>query len=245
LLAFGLPLLLAGLVLLWHNLVRFGHPLASGYDDEGFTTPLYVGLYGLLFSTGKSIFLYTPISLLALPAYRVLWRRRPAETLLASGSVLVTLLYYGAWWAWYGGWCWGPRFLVPVLPLLVLPLGALLIERRWSRWVVLVLALAGLVVQLLGTLVDFNPYIVEITGSDPANEARYLFLPWLSPLVGHLGYLVKGQYLTVASFTLDRLGFTPLVALLFPVLSGLTLAGSLLALVILFRPQRRRSGGMA
>jgi hypothetical protein len=164
-------------LVLWHNAVRFGSPLDTGYSDEGFTTPLYVGLYGLLFSPGKSIFLYAPVTLLSVPGLVHLWRRHWAEAGLAGGVAMVTLVYYAVWWAWYGGWSWGPRFLVPALPFLVLPLGALLLDRVWARWALAPLALAGVVVQVLGALVDFNPYIVEISGGHQSEEYRNSFCP--------------------------------------------------------------------
>jgi hypothetical protein len=242
-LAFGVPLAAWLLVLLWHNQVRFGSPLEAGYSDEGFTTPLYVGLYGLLFSSGKSIFLYSPIVLLAIPGLVFLWRQRPAEAVLVGSLSLVTLLYYGAWWAWYGGWSWGPRFLVPLLPFLVLAAGAAMSARRWARWAAVPLALAGLGVQMLGTLVDFNAYIDGITGGNPALEERYLFLPWLSPLVGHARFLRHGEHLALAAFDMTRLGFRPAVALVYPWLVIGLLALAVTALVRLYRPRRRRAGG--
>ena len=226
--------------MLWHNWVRFGSPLDSGYADEGFTTPLYVGLYGLLFSSGKSIFLYSPIALLSAAGLAWLWRSRPAEALLAAAVALVTLVYYAAWWAWYGGWAWGPRFLVPTLPFLVLPIGALLLARGWARWAALALTVVGVGVQALGVLVDFNPYIVAITGGDPAVEPQYLFLPWLSPIVGHLRYLLAGEHIAMNAFDLTRLGFRPAVARLYPIVMLALLAGSTVALAAIFLPRRRR-----
>jgi hypothetical protein len=238
--AFAAPLALCAALLLWHNAVRFGSPFDNGYTDEGFTTPFYVGLYGLLFSSGKSIFLFSPVVLLSAPALLAFWRLRPAEALLSGGVALTTLLYYAAWWAWYGGWSWGPRFLTPALPFLVLPIGALLLARGWARWALLLLVIAGVAVQLLGALIDFNAYIDEITGGDPANEPRYLFLPWLSPLIGHLRYLYKGQHIAVAAFDMARLGVRPILATLYPIVMIGALALSTVALALLFRPRRGR-----
>ncbi|MCC6629365.1 MAG: phospholipid carrier-dependent glycosyltransferase [Chloroflexi bacterium] len=243
--ALGLPLAAWLLLLLWHNQARFGSPLDMGYSDEGFTTPLYVGLYGLLVSSGKSVFLYSPIVVLAVPGLVFLWRQRPAEAVLVGSLSLVTLLYYSVWWAWYGGWSWGPRFLVPLLPFLVLAAGAALAARRWARWAAVPLALAGVGVQVLGALVDFNAYIDGITGGNPALEERYLFLPWLSPLIGHARFLRYGEHLALAAFDLTRLGFRPAVALAFPWLVIGALALAVTMLVLLYRPRRRRAGGVA
>jgi len=96
-------------------------------------------------------------------------------------------------------------------------------------------------VQALGVLIDFNAYIDEITGGDPANEYRYLFLPWLSPLIGHLRYLVKGQHLAVAAFDMTRLGLRPVLAMLYPVAAVGLLAAALVALAVIFRPPARHA----
>lgn len=120
--------LLPGLALVvWYNLARFGTVLATGYASEGalFTTPLAEGLYGLLLSPGKSVLLYAPALLLALPGGVALWRRgeRPV-VLLALGLFLSHLLLYAQWGEWAGGGVWGPRFLLPVVaPLLLLGAG--------------------------------------------------------------------------------------------------------------------------
>lgn len=115
--------LLPGLgIVAWYNLVRFGTPLATGYAAEAtlFTTPLLVGLHGLLLSPGKSLFLYAPPLLLALPGAWRHWQRRRGLVLLVLGLFLAHLLLYATWGEWQGGGVWGPRFLLPVVPLLLL-----------------------------------------------------------------------------------------------------------------------------
>lgn len=158
--------LLPGLALLvWYNLARFGTPIASGYASEGslFTTPLLEGLYGLLLSPGKSVFLYAPALLLALPGGLALWRRGTRATVvLVSGLFLSHLVLYARWGEWHGGGVWGPRFLLPVVaPLLVLAAG---LGRggaaRWRLAAVTLLGLAGLAGNLGGVLFNFSTYVV-------------------------------------------------------------------------------------
>jgi 4-amino-4-deoxy-L-arabinose transferase-like glycosyltransferase len=115
--------LVPGLALVaWYNIARFGTPLASGYGSESdlFTTPLLVGLHGLLLSPGKSVLLYAPPLLLALPGSIALWRaERRGVVLLCWGLFASHLLLYAQWGEWQGGGVWGPRFLLPVVPLLI------------------------------------------------------------------------------------------------------------------------------
>lgn len=188
--------LLPGLALVvWYNLARFGTPLASGYASEAglFTTPLLVGLYGLLLSPGKSVLLYAPPLLLALPGAVALWRRgAQATVLLALGLFLSHLLLYARWGEWPGGGVWGPRFLLPVVaPLLVLAAGFVPLRQDatglsgWRLLAVALLAVAGFAGNLGGVLFNFSTYVVMATPSDK------LYSLAGSPLVGHWRMLVE------------------------------------------------------
>ncbi len=170
-------------LLIWYNLARFGQPLASGYASEAllFTTPIAEGLYGLLFSPARSVVLFAPPLLLALPGALALWRRgQGGVVLLALGLFLSHLLLYASWGAWEGGGVWGPRFLLPVIaPLLVLGTGFRLpyTGRRLASIVLLLLGGCGLLGNLGGVLLNFNTYVVATAApvDDPAN----------APLIGH------------------------------------------------------------
>jgi len=71
---FALPVLLFLALALGYNFMRFGSLFQTGYGGMAvFSTPLLVGLYGLLFSAGKSLFLYAPIVALAGTASATEW----------------------------------------------------------------------------------------------------------------------------------------------------------------------------
>lgn len=175
LLAFGLGCLIPTVVNIAYNWVRFGSLLQSGYtsEAEGFTTPLWTGLYGLLLSPGKGFFCYSPILLLALPGSVWMWRRRRAEVLLVWGLFATTVLTYAAWYMWWGGSVWGPRFLVPLAaPLALLTLPAF---KRAQHHPGMALALGLLCavsvgVQLLGSAVNFMHYGASLAALDPRAE---------------------------------------------------------------------------
>jgi hypothetical protein len=127
LLAIVAPVVVAGVVALLINALRFGSPLATGYAprDRPFSGPVLVGLWGLLISPNSGILFYDPLlfaGLLALPV--MLWRRS-REALFPLGLFGGSLLFYAAYHAWSGASAWGPRYLVPALPYLLLPLLAL------------------------------------------------------------------------------------------------------------------------
>jgi hypothetical protein len=201
----GLPFALA---LGGYNWVRFRALAERGYANEGFTGNLLEGLYGLLLSPGKSVFLYVPL-LLALPWAALPFARRfRPEAVLIGCLAAITLAQSALWWIWWAGWGWGPRFLVPLMPFLVLPLGVLLARPLWRKLIGLVLLPLSVAVNLLGIVVDFNTYIIELTHGDMAREPIYLYQPAFSPILAHLERLDLAN-LPIVSFALGspEIGF--------------------------------------
>jgi hypothetical protein len=198
-----------GVLILLHNWVRFRAFTEQGYGGEGFTGNLVEGLAGLLFSPGKSLFLYVPL-FVALPFAALPFARRfRAEAVLVGGLTLTLLVQSALWWIWWGGWGWGPRFLVPLMPFLVLSLGVLLERRAW-RWIIgAVLLPLSVAVNLLGILVDFNVYLSEFTRGVLAREQLYLWQPMHSPLLAHMRRLDLSEA-PIVSFQLSRsdIGFS-------------------------------------
>jgi hypothetical protein len=106
LMGFLLPLGIAGGLLAAYNAARFGSPFSTGYHfeaGEGWTTPLWEGLWGLLFSPYRGLIWYTPLSLAAALAWRDLRRAQGATAGLIAGVVGVLTGLYSAWWMWWGG----------------------------------------------------------------------------------------------------------------------------------------------
>jgi 4-amino-4-deoxy-L-arabinose transferase-like glycosyltransferase len=181
---------LAGIA--WYNWLRFGSVTSTGYRGEAtaYTTPFYEGLYGLVLSPGRGLVWYDPPLFLAVAGSAWFARRRPALALTILGMLAGTLLLYSRYYAWYGGGVWGTRFLVPLLPLLILP-AAEIVERAWEgrRWAVVAVAVAaagGLCVTLLGVLVPFERYVQEYSASQARLDAA-LWETMDSPIVVHAG----------------------------------------------------------
>jgi hypothetical protein len=114
-------------VILAENWLRRGHPLLTKYESNhgvrtllpysgqpGFSYPLPFGVLSLLLSFGKGLLYFAP-GLLLVPLVRraqavnpELRRYLDFSLLYVAGLVAV----YAGWWAWYGGFAWGPRFLL-------------------------------------------------------------------------------------------------------------------------------------
>ena len=151
----GLAILPALAVNAAANWVRWGTLREAGYAGEPFSQPLLVGLHGILFSSGRSIFLYSPPLILGIVALvRYARGGRGSKDYWFFASVLISqILLYAKWWDWSGDDCWAIRFLNPGVMLMCIPCVELLCNFRWPKPVA-ALALAGLAVQSLAVLID-------------------------------------------------------------------------------------------
>jgi hypothetical protein len=148
------------------NQLRFGDPLDSGYGEA-----LRGGLFGgdplratagLLVSPGKGLLWMAP-ALLLLPS-----GVKRARALGQPGLVLfVALMFLGAFLpaaftrGWHGAWTYGPRYLLPALPLLWVLAGLGFSRSDFDsrpRPALHALMAFGLLVQVPGMLVDSFTY---------------------------------------------------------------------------------------
>jgi len=196
-----------------------GRRFAKG---EAFSTPLWVGLYGLLLSPYKSIFLYSPILLASLASFPLFFRRHRREGWLIGLIVIAHLLLFATWYMWWGGFAWGPRFLVPLTPLLAVTLAPLVeaVLTRGSlpaKLALAALALLSTAVQVLGVSVNFVLYEVKLREIFPApevNPALYdppaLYDFRYSPILGQMRLLSR-EYSDLAWLGPDRIDWPVLV----------------------------------
>jgi hypothetical protein len=161
------------------ELVRFGGPF-GGYPGEDFSYPFLTGLLRLTLFPNKGILVYAPFVLLAIPGFFALRRRDPALALGAGIAALAVLASASAWWAWDGQAAWGPRLVLPALPL-VFVAGSLSLDSGapWRR-AGLALAVAGVLVNLPGTLQPFAPVyaLVSAAPSQPIPVRRAAGTPY-------------------------------------------------------------------
>ncbi len=144
------------------NNFRFGHPLISGKGTnhpDPFGNPL-VGMAGLLVSPGKSIFLYSPLAVLGILGVYRLARREPRLGQAIAAASVAYLMLISSLSFWGGDWCWGPRYIVVILPLLALGLPFIRHDRA-GRATVRTLVASGLAIQLLGISVDQHRFFYE------------------------------------------------------------------------------------
>jgi hypothetical protein len=162
------------------EIVRFGRPFAS-YASQRFTHDVFDGLWRLLVGPNKGLFFYFPLLPVAVVGLVVLVRAketRAAGVALGGTAVGVWLLYAG-WWAWDGSHGWGPRFLVPLVPLLAAAAGVAADRSQFFRRAATALAGLGVLVNLLGVLQTeaASGHYVASTGGVRVSRAEFESFP--------------------------------------------------------------------
>lgn len=182
--------------------LRRGSPFANGYaGDSGFHTvmpysggpgfhyPILFGILAILLSFGKGLLFFTPG--LFLPARRYLLAQGTE-----NGAKLYTLyllwlafvggmvIVYAHWWAWYGGWFWGPRFFL----FASIPAALVLAARLHARDAGLAANLLTLAALALSFWVGINGAVFEQQGLSACTAHNYAqeflcqFIPEFSAL---------------------------------------------------------------
>jgi hypothetical protein len=115
-------------LMLWHNWIRFGSPLDTGSPHVGrlFNYPELHGLYALLLSPGRSVFLHAPAVFVALLGTGFVARRCPRLLWVTVGAFAGYFLFYAGQAHWQHLKEWVARFTVPGVVLLSLQLGFVL-----------------------------------------------------------------------------------------------------------------------
>lgn len=167
---------------------------------------LLQGLDGLLLSTGKSLFVYAPILLLAPSALWWLWRARRADAQLTLAVTAAVLLAAAQLDDWHGDPSWGPRRALVIVPLALEAVALAFAARPTGRRAQAARALlvaAGLAVQTVGVAIAPTTYFAvvdEVRAQSGApswfaeQPSECHFIPQFSPVVGHawlLSHLVR------------------------------------------------------
>lgn len=146
-----------------YNWLAFGSPFTSGYSHEaaeafeglhaglfGFTFPSPARLVYILASAERGLFFYMPWAVaglagLLLKRFGGDVRRDPAGAMVVAFALLFSSL-----WTRTQGWAFGPRYLIPVIPLLALGLARFASAGRRESWTAALLLVPGLVQAFLG-----------------------------------------------------------------------------------------------
>lgn len=184
-----------------YNFYRFGNPFNFGYDATSFDLvgkmPLFEGIWGLLFSPGKSIFLYTPLLIGSLLLAAKNYKKPISITFFLSIGLFV--LFYARYVFWHGDLSYGPRYLLPIVVV-----GFIVIANFYSqlkKLLFITLTILGLYVQMIGLVIPYQVHysvlaesifkdVKVVTREDQFNYwAVAQFIPRFSPIYAVAPYL--------------------------------------------------------
>jgi len=178
------------------------------------------------------------LSVLAFPRFV---RRQPALGVFVALGMCVLTIFYARWHMWEGGWCWGPRFLLPIVPILLLPLTEFLESpphHRAGRIAIITLIAVSFLVALSGVIVNYHDYCSWLRFEFELNPGQfaskgpngyYELMRWnwsFAPVVRYWAFPMKDYFLLR-----HALEFPGLVLGLF----GVFMTGFLVSVVGLWR----------
>jgi hypothetical protein len=149
------------------NYLRFGSFTDFGYGYDGTLSRHtgWMGLIGVLISPGEGLIFYLPIAILLPLAFRYMYRQNKGLFFLSAYIIVVNWLYVGTIAGevfWSGGTAWGPRYLIPVLPFMMIVSGTLFERMKMPHFnhrsfikpsIIIILCAAGFFINLLGKIV--------------------------------------------------------------------------------------------
>jgi hypothetical protein len=131
--------------------------LQSEKKVSGFFTEndLPRGFVTLMFSSDRGLFLFCPIMILGFVGMLIKSRKLSLELGILVAMILTNLFLYSSWSDPWGGWAYGPRYLIPSMGILSIFIGILLYETKYRvvfKVLTIILFVYSAAIALLGTL---------------------------------------------------------------------------------------------
>ncbi len=165
-----------------YNYLSFGQPFVSSeqlYLNSStplgdFSYPLYLGLVLNLFTPFRGLFFYSPILIVGAIGYWKMIREKSTRSqfLFLLALFLGILLPYSAWYGPTGGLSYGPRFIIPAIPFLLLPAGFVIEKVRANYSYIGIYVLYAVGVATNG--------IAALTSALGPSDAPWLSSPFLT-----------------------------------------------------------------
>jgi hypothetical protein len=99
--------------------IQTGHWYINSYGNEGFDFTSF-HFTEFLFSYRKGLFIYTPLTLLALGGFYFLYRNNKNKAILTAIFLLIVVYILSSWWMWFYGGSFGSRPMIEYLPVFAL-----------------------------------------------------------------------------------------------------------------------------
>jgi hypothetical protein len=149
------------LVLLFYNYYTSGNLLTMSYaynadtaykeihQNYGFRFPSFKSIWGLTFSGYMGLFIFVPLLFVSLFYYiknnlKSKWLQQVKTNYLAIFTIAYFMMI-SCYFIWWGGWSYGPRYLIVLAVLLIYESILLLSSIKFSKIAFFILTAAGLI----------------------------------------------------------------------------------------------------
>ncbi len=137
------------------------------------------GFYILLVSDERGIIYYNTVVLIGLLGLIIAYRNRQRLVGIVSSVILVNVVLYSAFGDAWGGWSFGPRYLIPSVALLVAAIGSISLvkDRKWLYSLIglfIVTLIYSTYINVLGALTT-NAIPPKVEAQALANPLPYTY----------------------------------------------------------------------
>ena len=144
------------------NTIRFYSPFKTGYGNNiTFNIDFFFrDWFDYLISLDRGILSFSPILFISLIGIFFITKRYINSFLIIGIIVLIWYLTMCFWVSLQGGFCWGNRLLVPIIPLIVLPLVFLDFRKASCKLLLFPTLIGSIIIQLAGSFTKVHEIIL-------------------------------------------------------------------------------------
>jgi hypothetical protein len=184
------------------------------------------GFYTLLVSNERSWLFYSPIVLLGIFGIFELYKKQKYRLVTNAivGTILLNIVLYGMFHDPWGGWAFGPRYLIPAAAMMCIGLALAIQAYKRQIWFIAsfgLIAICSIAINVLGALTT--------SLIPPRHEAIFL--------ANHIPYTIEYNIQLANSNTISSLFYN----MFFSNVSGLTYIGALATVLVLIAALLYRS----
>ena len=144
-----------------------GNSTLSIISQIGRGPAIHESIFGLFFSPGVGLLIFVPLLWLTFMSFPEFYKKHKTDSLMLLSITTLFIIFYGTTFEfWQGYVAWGSRYLLPLVPLLLLPLGYSM-EKRGKKFltIVLILASLGFFINIVFVVQDVSWFVWSQPGS--------------------------------------------------------------------------------
>ena len=178
------------------ELLTFSKPetaiaLEEASAAAGEPTNVFMNIFGLFFSPGVGLFIFSPIIFGVFVGFVDMYKKNKHSCILILAFLSMLLITFAPLHFWHGLNSWGPRYLLAIIPFLLIPI-AFSLEKRgiFFKLTLIILGGLGFFINLVYLLQDVAWFVWGIMGDDSKGlyslarkEGGGVWPIWINPLV--------------------------------------------------------------